>query len=56
MKFRFIASYRGTLSCSHLCRTMGVTDRRLRLCGAGPRPSISGATWRSWPIFGMGIG
>lgn len=30
MKFRCIASYRGTLSCSHRCRMMGVTDRGLR--------------------------
>ena len=30
MRFRFIASYRGTLSRSHLCRLMGVSDRGLR--------------------------
>lgn len=30
MKFQFIASYRGSLSRSHLCRMMGVSDRGLR--------------------------
>ncbi|WP_394343938.1 IS3 family transposase [Falsirhodobacter xinxiangensis] len=30
VKFQFIASYRGSLSCSHLCRMMGVSDRGLR--------------------------
>ncbi|QRZ15801.1 IS3 family transposase [Paracoccus methylovorus] len=30
MEFQFIASYRGSLSCTHLCRMMGVTDRGLR--------------------------
>ena len=30
MRFQFIASYRGSLSRSRLCRLMGVTDRGLR--------------------------
>lgn len=30
MRFRFIASYRGSLSRSRLCRLMGVTDRGFR--------------------------
>lgn len=30
MKFQFIASYRGSLPRSHLCRMLGVTDRGLR--------------------------
>ena len=30
MKFEVIANYRGSLSLSHLCRMMGVTDRGLR--------------------------
>lgn len=39
MKFQFIASYRGSLSRSHLCRMMGVTDRGLRAWLRRP-PSI----------------
>ena len=30
MKFAFLDDYRGTLSKSHACRVMGVTDRGLR--------------------------
>ena len=30
MKFQFMASYQGSLSRSHLCRMMGMTDRGLR--------------------------
>ena len=39
MRFQFIASYRGSLSRSHLCRMMGVTDRGLRAWLRRP-PSI----------------
>lgn len=39
MKFQFIASYRGSLSPSHLCRMMGVSDRGLRAWRRRP-PSI----------------
>ena len=39
MRFQFIASYRGSLSRSHLCRIMGVTDRGLRAWLRRP-PSI----------------
>ena len=39
MKFQFIASYQGSLSRSHLCRMMGVTDRGLRAWLRRP-PSI----------------
>ncbi len=39
MKFQFIASYRGSLSRSHPCRMMGVTDRGLRAWRRRP-PSI----------------
>ncbi|WP_323717202.1 IS3 family transposase [Paracoccus aminovorans] len=39
MKFPFIASYRGSLSRSHLCRMMGVSDRGLRAWRRRP-PSI----------------
>ena len=39
MKLQFIASYRGSLSRSHLCRMMGVTDRGLRAWLRRP-PSI----------------
>ena len=30
MKFQYIADYRGSLTCNHLCRLMGVTERGLR--------------------------
>ena len=39
VRFQFIASYRGSLSRSHLCRMMGVTDRGLRAWLRRP-PSI----------------
>ena len=39
VKFQFIAGYRGSLSRSHLCRMMGVTDRGLRAWRRRP-PSI----------------
>jgi len=39
VKFQFIAGYRGSLSRSHLCRMMGVTDRGLRAWLRRP-PSI----------------
>jgi putative transposase len=36
VRFQFIASYRGSLSRSHLCRMMGVTDRGLRVAAQAP--------------------